>query len=104
MAYQLDEHMTTTSVFLDVARGHYNNLKPVNIFGFNRDVGTAFETLWNDSGSYVYPSSASVLSVVSSSASDTMSVLISGLDFDYVEIQKRHLDGTSACHYSAFSE
>jgi len=97
MAYQLDEHMTTTSVFLDVARGHYNNLKPVNIFGFNRDVGTAFETLWNDSGSYVYPSSASVLSVISSSASDTMSVLISGLDFDYVEISETvTLIGTSA--------
>jgi len=97
MAYQLDEHMTTTNVFLDVARGHYNNLKPINIFGFNRDVGTVFETLWNDTGSYVYPSSASVLSVVSTSASDTMDVLISGLDSDYVEISETvTLTGTSA--------
>jgi len=97
MAYQLDEHMTTTSVFLDVARGHYNNLKPLNIFGFNRDVGDSFETLWNDGGSYVYPSSASVLSVVSTSASDTMDVLINGLDSDYVEISETvTLTGTSA--------
>lgn len=97
MAYQLDEHMTTTNVFLDVARGHYNNLKPINIFGFNRDVGTVFETLWNDTGSYVYPSSASVLSVVSTSAADTMDVLISGLDSDYVEISETvTLTGISA--------
>jgi hypothetical protein len=97
MAYQLDEHMTTTSVLLDVARGHYNNLKPINLFGFNRGVGTEFETIWNDSAGYVYPAAASVLSVVSSSASDTMNVLISGLDADYVEITETvTLTGTSA--------
>lgn len=97
MAYQLDEHMTTSNVFLDVARGHYNNLKPINIFGFNRTVDTSFETIWNDGGGYVYPSVSSVLSVSSSSALDTMNVLISGLNSDYVEISETvTLTGVSA--------
>ena len=84
--YQYDEDMPTPNFLHDVAKGNIWDSRPLNIFGFNRTVGTDFETLWDDGGSYVYPSSALVMSAVSSSASDTMSVLIVGLDADYNEI------------------
>ena len=97
MAYVLDEHDKTSSTLLDIARNHYNNYRQINIFGFNRDVGIDFESIENDSGDYVYPSAASVLTVVSTSASDTMGVLISGLNSDYVEITETvTLTGVSA--------
>ena len=78
----------TPHFLFDVARGKVNNEEAVNIFGFNRSIGTSFETHWNDSASYVYPSSASTLDVVSTSASDTMSVFIDGLDADYKRINE----------------
>ena len=58
----------------------------VNIFGFNRAVGTSFETVWNDGGTYAYPGSAVTMDLVSSSASDTMQVMVTGLDADYASI------------------
>ena len=81
--YQYHHERPTANFYFDVARGNMYDAEAVNIFGFNRLVGTAFETLWNDGGNYVFPTSAVAMSVVSSSASDTMQVLISGLDSDY---------------------
>jgi hypothetical protein len=87
----------TPHFLFDVARGKVNNEEAVNIFGFNRAVGTSFETLWNDSAGYTYPSSASILDLVSTSASDTMSVFIDGLDADYKRINEVvTLTGTTA--------
>jgi hypothetical protein len=59
---------------------------PVNIFGFSRTVGTDFQTIWNDGGQYVHPSAAVQMSCVSTSASDTMTIVISGLNADYETI------------------
>ena len=67
----------------DVAKGIVFGHTSLNIFGFNRDVATDYETIWNDGGSYLYPTSALTMSVSSDSASDTMPVLISGLDINY---------------------
>lgn len=69
----------------------------VNIFGFNRDVNGSFETVWNDGDAYVYPTSALTMTAVSSSASDTMSILVSGLDANYDQISETiTLTGTVA--------
>jgi hypothetical protein len=78
----LGSKMATQNVCLDIARGNYLNASAVNIFGINRDVGIAYETIWDDSGSYVYPPSALIMTLVSTSASDTMDVLVDGLDAD----------------------
>lgn len=95
--YQFDEDRPTPNFLHDVAKGNIWDSKALNIFGFNRTVGTAFETLWDDGGNYVFPSSALVMSAVSSSASDTMNLLISGLDANYNEITETvTLAGTSA--------
>ena len=86
----------TPHFLFDIARGKVNNEQAVNIFGFNRSIGTSFETLWNDSATYVYPSSASTLEAVSDSASDTMAVFIDGLDADYNRINETvTLNGTT---------
>lgn len=95
--YQFDEDRPTPNFLHDVAKGNIWDSKALNIFGFNRTVGTAFETLWDDGGNYVFPPSALVMSAVSSSASDTMNLLISGLDANYNEITETvTLAGTSA--------
>lgn len=73
--------------FFDIARGLRPDCTPVDLFGFNRTVGLTFETIFNDGGGvYSFPSSAVQMSLVSSSASDTMQVLLTGLDADRVVI------------------
>lgn len=81
--YQYNHTRPTPHLLFDVAKGNIHNEQGVNIFGFNRDVGLTYETIWNDSGAYVFPTLALPMSVVSSSALDTMPVLISGLDINY---------------------
>ena len=68
---------------MEIASERITEIVPVNIFGFNRTIGTAYETIWNNGAIYAYPSSAVQMDVVSSSASDTMTLLISGLDANY---------------------
>ena len=87
MAYQFDEHQHLGS-FGDIARGFYNNVTPVNIFGFNRTIGISFETVMNDGGGiYTFPASAMTMDLVSSAA-DTCVVRLVGLDTDWLPISE----------------
>ena len=86
MSY-LDPYKSHNHLY-DVARGIFPHESALNIFGFNRAVETAFETVWNDGGPYSFPSAAVIMSAVSTSASDVMPVLISGLDSDYEPISE----------------
>lgn len=82
---------------LAVSAGHFDDAQAVNLFGVNPVVGTTYETLWDYGGLYSYPASALSLSAVSSSAADTMPLLIIGLDANYWPIQEVvTLNGTSA--------
>ena len=95
MPFRFDEHQKTHPL-VDFSRGHYLNVTPLHIFGFNRSVGTSFETIFNDGGGvYTFPSSALVLSLVSSAA-DTCVVCVYGLDADWLEITENvTLTGTT---------
>ena len=95
MPFRFDEHQKT-SPLVDFARGHYLNVAPLHIFGFNRHIGTTFETIFNDGGGvYTFPSSALVLSLVSSTT-DTCVVCVYGLDDDWLEITENvTLNGTT---------
>ena len=94
--YQYHYQRPTPHLLFDIAQGKMYDSEALNIFGFNRTTGTSFETIWNDGGGYVYPSSALPMTIVSSSASDTMQVLVSGLDASYNEVnQTVTLTGTS---------
>ena len=95
MPFRFDEHQQTHPL-VDFARGHYTNVTPLHIFGFNRTIATTFETIFNDGGGiYTFPSSALVLSLVSSAA-DTCIVCVYGLDANWLEISENvTLTGTT---------
>lgn len=87
MPYQFDTN-SNLSPLIDIARGHYEELRPINLFGFNRSVETGFETIFNDGGGlYPFPDSAGVISLVSDQA-DTLSVYIEGLDANWYPISE----------------
>lgn len=88
---------SSRNAYLDISRGIYLDYQPIHLFGFNRDVGTSYETIWNNGGGiYSFPVSALVMSVVSDEAADTMGVRISGLDSNYNQISETvTLDGTT---------
>jgi hypothetical protein len=95
MMSQWDNPSPTSNFLFDIARGNMVGASAVNIFGFNTVVGTTYETLWNDGGNYVFPTEAKAMTIVSSST-DTMQVLINGLDADYRElVQVVTLTGTT---------
>lgn len=95
--YQYHKERPTAHFLYDVAKGNMFDTEAQNIFGYNKTIGTTFETVWDDGGAYVYPTSAVTLDVVSTSASDTMQVLIKGLDANYAEISETiTLTGTTA--------
>jgi hypothetical protein len=85
--YQYHHERPTTNLYFDIARGNMYDAEAVNLFGFNRVVGTTYETLWNYGGVYPLLGAATTLSVVSSST-DTMPVLIVGLNSDYEVISE----------------
>ena len=72
---------------LELAHRRLDDAQQVQLFGFNRTIETAYETVWNNGGGlYTFPTEALTMSCVSSSASDTMSILIQGLDANYAAI------------------
>lgn len=87
MAIQVLNGSSSRNVYLDAVRGIHPDCSGVHRFAFNSDVGITYETIWdNGGGEYVYPASAVVLTAVSTSALDTMQVLITGLDGSYMPI------------------
>jgi hypothetical protein len=88
---------------IHLARGAVAKTSHVNKFGYNTAVGTSFETVSDLGGDQYYPTSAGVVSVVSSDANDddgdtgARTVEIQGLDGNYEEISEIiTLNGTSA--------
>ena len=79
---------------LQVSRGQIAYHKPLFKFGNNTTVGDSVETIWSEGGLYVYPPTASVMTVSSSSTADTSAgtgartVTVVGLDADYNEISE----------------
>jgi len=80
------EDVDSPHALLEIASERMPEVVPVNIFGFNREISDSYETLWNYGGLYAYPASAVTMDCVSDSASDTMTIVISGLDADYESI------------------
>jgi hypothetical protein len=87
---------------LQVSRGNVFGHEAVNLFAFTTVLGsTAFGPLWEgltgSGGNYVYPSSAVVMVLTSSSASDTaVTIKINGLDGNFLPISETiALNGTA---------
>jgi len=88
---------------IHIARGAVAQTSHINKFGYNTAVGGTFETITDLGGDQYYPTSAGVISVVSSDANDddgdtgARTVEIQGLDGNYAEISETvTLNGTGA--------
>jgi hypothetical protein len=75
---------------LQVSRGQIAGHSVVSLFGYQASVTTTPIPIWENATAYVYPTSASTLTLVSTSASDDTSakILISGLDASYNPISE----------------
>jgi hypothetical protein len=79
---------------LQVLRGQVDGHTAIFVSGYNTSVGTTYETIWSESTVYSYPASASVMTISSSSASDTAAgtgartITIYGLDGSYNQINE----------------
>ena len=75
---------------LQVVRNQIENHKTVFKFGFNPDVNSSEETIWDVGGIYAYPSSAVAMTVTTDAgtpANDNgVKVIVFGLDEDYNEV------------------
>ena len=82
---------------LQVARGQVFGHSTVNIYGFQSAVTTAQIPLWENASAYTYPGSALVMTLASSSASDTaVKIMVNGLDANYNMISETvALNGTT---------
>ena len=87
---------------LQVSRGQITWHEPLNLFGNTTSLGsTAFGPLWEGltgtGGAYAYPASAVIMTLASSSASDTaVTIRISGLGAGFVlQTEDVALNGTS---------
>ena len=81
--------LETTPYELLVAQGQVPNVTNVNIYGTQASVDGTYIPIWENATPYVYQTSASTKLLYSSSASDTnVTVLIRGLDANYVPISE----------------
>ena len=74
---------------LQVARGQITGHAPVSVFGYQEDVTTALNAVWDVAATYVYPNEAIQMRVYSSSASDVaVPITVIGLDANFVQISE----------------
>jgi len=87
--FQFSPHRPSTAMYLDIARGVIPNSKIIHKFGANFDIdqNTDPESIWSGGGSYPWASLATAQTIyaISTSASDTSTMTIEGLDADYNE-------------------
>ena len=82
---------------LSVARGLESGISRINKFGRNTDIDTTQEDIWDGGGDYTYSTSADITHAVSSSASDTGTIEVQGLDANWALVsQTATLTGTTA--------
>ena len=90
--YQFHTDHPTPDVFLDIARGAISNSKIVHKFGANFDIDQADdpESVWTGGGLYPWASLATAQTIycLSTSASDTTTLTLEGLDANYDEISE----------------
>lgn len=89
---------------VDLASGKFSARKAVQFAGVNLAVGTSFEDVWDVGGTYTFPQAAETLQIKAggdagddASGAGCQSVLLSGLDGNFLEITEVvATNGTSA--------
>jgi len=83
---------------LQVARNQIMGHQTLSLFGYQAAIGNTAIPVWENATTYTYPTSATTMTVVSTSASDDTNakILISGLDANFAPISETiALNGTS---------
>ena len=88
------------NAYLGLGAGIYDGLNSIHVMGYNPDVdnGTEPETIWNGGGLYPWSAfaTAGTLDISSDSLSESVSVVLDGLDANYQPIQETvTLSGTT---------
>lgn len=85
MGIQLIQTKPTSDIGWGVALNEFDDCSAIDKFGYNADIGTAYETVWDGGGVYAYPGSALAMTATSASgATDNgVTILIEGLDTNY---------------------
>jgi len=85
MGIQLIQTKPTQDIGWGVALNEFDDCSAIDKFGYNADIGTAYETVWDGGGVYAYPGSALAMTATSASgATDNgVTILIEGLDTNY---------------------
>ena len=85
--FSMTQHGRSEPFELQVSRGQVPYHAPANIFAYGTTPATAglFRTIWENmaTADYVFPSSASTLTLVSTVNTDTATITITGLDASY---------------------
>jgi len=77
------------AVRLSIAKGEVEGAKCVRKFGFNGDIDTDLETIWESGGLYPWQSTALNMTLASTEADDDgNTITLYGLDADYLEIEE----------------
>ena len=92
MAQRIDGVDPLQDISLEIARGRVTDVSSINKFGYNGQVGnTTFETIWDGNNEYTYIATAGVAQAASdapTNADDGATVLVSGLDANYNEVEE----------------
>jgi len=83
---------------LQVSRNQIMGHQTLSLFGYQAAIGNTSIPVWENATTYTYPTSATTMTVVSTSASDDTNakILISGLDANFAPISETiALNGTS---------
>ena len=90
-----------TQFDLNIAAGITTQMANVHKFGAVVTTSATYDTVWSAGGAYIFPSSAGIVTVTSSSAQDdaggtgALTVRLQGLDANYNEVEEDFtLDGT----------
>jgi len=98
--FSMTQHGRHEPFELQVSRGQVPYHAPANIFAYGTTSATAnlFRTVWENMATtdYVFPSSASTMTLVSTAAGDTATITITGLDASYnILTENLVLNGTT---------
>jgi len=99
-SFSMTQHGRHEPFELQVSRGQIPYHAPANIFAYGTTPATAnlFRTVWENMATtdYVFPTSASTMTLVSTVAGDTATITITGLDASYnILTENLVLNGTT---------
>ena len=85
MSKKLNHNQPSLATGLAIAIGEFNDTSSIDKFGYNPSVGSSYETIWDQGGTYAYLASAQQLTVTSAAGAsdDGVEVSIQGLDANW---------------------